>query len=154
MEYACLSSSDSTQGQARYSAWGSTWVSAHDRCSTPIPPTSAKLERQDFVIQTWANVVAEEDRTLWHFREEMLHCRLSEDMLQGRLNCSTAFATPLAIEESVRAIEIVKSPARSCLLFSSLQKICPYAGQDLEFGGHIRETAAKVLLNHPPRSPV
>jgi ABC-type glycerol-3-phosphate transport system substrate-binding protein len=152
----------STKGQgADISHVGSTWVSSLMTMNALRPIPAHLISKiggdQAFVHSTWANVVAEEDRQPYGIplsayvyivaaRKDLLH--------EAELNSSTAFATPQALEESVRRLEALNATEAAWLM-----PIVPHPYNDLvhmaaswiwSSGGHIMDNRGKqVLFNSP-----
>ena len=152
----------STQGQgADISHVGSTWVSSLMTMNAlrPIPAhlISKVGSDQAFVHSTWANVVAEEDRQPYGIplSAYVYIVAYRKDMLkEAALSGSTAFATPHALEESVRRLEALNTTEVAWLM-----PIVPHPFNDLvhmaaswiwSSGGHIMDNRGKqVLINSP-----
>ena len=152
----------STQGQgADISHVGSTWVSSLMTMNAlrPIPAQliSKVGSDQAFVHSTWSNVVAEEDRHAYGlpFSAYVYIVVYRKDLLKkAGLSGSTAFATPYALEESVRRLEALNETEVPWLM-----PIVPHPFNDLvhmaaswiwSSGGHIMDNRGKqVLINSP-----
>ncbi|MCI0553785.1 MAG: extracellular solute-binding protein [Anaerolineae bacterium] len=152
----------STQGQgADISHVGSTWVSSLMTMNSlrPIPAQliSKVGSDQAFVHSTWANVVAEEDRQPYGIplSAYVYVVAYRKDLLKkAGLSGSTAFATPHALEESVRRLEALNDTKVAWLM-----PIVPHPFNDLvhmaaswiwSSGGHIMDNRGKqVLFNSP-----
>lgn len=152
----------STQGQgADISHVGSTWVSSLMTMNAlrPIPAQliSKVGSDQAFVHSTWSNVVAEEDRQAYGlpFSAYLYIVAYRKDLLKkAELSGSTAFATPQALEESVRRLDALKETEVAWLM-----PIVPHPFNDLvhmaaswiwSSGGHIMDNRGKrVLINSP-----
>jgi multiple sugar transport system substrate-binding protein len=152
----------STHGQgADISHVGSTWVSSLMTMNAlrPIPAhlISKIGGNQAFVHSTWSNVVAEEDRQAYGIplSAYVYIVAYRKDLLQkAELNSSTAFATPQALEESVRRLESLNATEVAWLM-----PIVPHPFNDLvhmaaswiwSSGGHMMDNRGKqVLFNSP-----
>ena len=152
----------STQGQgADISHVGSTWVSSLMTMNALRPIPAHLISKiggdQAFVHSTWANVVAEEDRQPYGIplSAYVYIVAYRKDLLQkAELNSSTAFATPHALEESVRRLEALNATEVAWLM-----PIVPHPYNDLvhmaaswiwSSGGHIMDNRGKqVLFNSP-----
>jgi len=160
----------STQGQgADISHVGSTWVSSLMTMNA-LRPIPARLiskigSDQAFVHSTWANVVAEEDRLAYGIplSAYVYIVAYRKDLLENvGLNGSSAFATPGALEESVRRLESLGATESAWLM-----PIVPYPFHDfvsmtsftwLLHGSGVREdiswiiAANKLSSTHQPPS--
>ena len=151
-----------TQGQGvDISHVGSTWVSSLMTMNALRPIPSHLVNKiggdQAFVHSTWSNVVAENDRNVYGiplsayvyivaYRRDILN--------QTELNPVTAFATPAALEETVRSLENLKATENSWLM-----PVVPHPFNDFvhmaaswiwSSGGHIMDNRGKqVLFNSP-----
>lgn len=152
----------STQGQgADISHVGSTWVSSLMTMNALRPMPAHLISKiggdQAFVHSTWANVVAEEDRQPYGIPLSAYAYIVAyrKDLLEkAGLNGSTAFATPQALEESVRRLEALNATEAAWLM-----PIVPHPFNDLvhmaaswiwSSGGHIMDNRGKqVLFNSP-----
>ena len=152
----------STQGQgADISHVGSTWVSSLMIMNALRPIPAHLISKiggdQAFVHSTWANVVAEEDRQPYGIplSAYVYIVAYRKDLLQkAELNSSTAFATPQALEESVRRLESLNATEAAWLM-----PIVPHPFHDLvhmaaswiwSSGGHIMDNRGKqVVFNSP-----
>lgn len=152
----------STQGQgADISHVGSTWVSSLMTMNA-LRPIPARLigkigSDQAFVHSTWSNVVAEEDRLAYGIplSAYVYIVAYRKDLLENAgLNGFTAFATPGALEESVRRLESLNATESAWLM-----PIVPYPFHDFvhmasswiwSSGGHIMDNRGKqVVFNSP-----
>lgn len=152
----------STKGQgADISHVGSTWVSSLMTMNAlrPIPAQliSKVGSDQAFVHSTWSNVIAEEDRQAYGlpFSAYLYIVAYRKDLLKkAGLSGSTAFATPHALEETVRRLEALNDTEVAWLM-----PIVPHPFNDLvhmaaswiwSSGGHIMDNRGKqVLINSP-----
>ncbi len=152
----------STKGQgADISHVGSTWVSSLMTMNALRPIPAHLISKiggdQAFVHSTWANVVAEEDRQPYGIplSAYVYIVAYRKDLLQkAELNGPTAFATPRALEESVRRLEALNATEAAWLM-----PIVPHPYNDLvhmaaswiwSSGGHIMDNRGKqVLFNSP-----
>ena len=151
-----------TNGQgADISHVGSTWVSSLMTMNALRALPSHLINKiggeQAFVHSTWTNVVAEEDRQVYGIplSAYVYVVAYRKDLLQqAKLNPVTAFATPAALEESVRCIEALQATETPWLM-----PIVPHPFNDFvhmaaswiwSSGGHLLDNRGKqVLLNSP-----
>jgi ABC-type glycerol-3-phosphate transport system substrate-binding protein len=151
-----------TNGQgADISHVGSTWVSSLMTMNALRALPSHLINKiggeQAFVHSTWTNVVAEEDRQVYGIplSAYVYVVAYRKDLLQqAKLNPVTAFATPAALEESVRCIEALQATETPWLM-----PIVPHPFNDFvhmaaswiwSSGGHVLDNRGKqVLLNSP-----
>ena len=152
----------STRGQgADISHVGSTWVSSLMTMNALRPIPAHLISKiggdQAFVHSTWANVVAEQDRQPYGIplSAYVYVVAYRKDLLQkAGLSSSTAFATPQALEESVRRLESLNATEVAWLM-----PVVPHPFNDLvhmaaswiwSSGGHIMDNRGKqVLFNSP-----
>lgn len=151
-----------TQGQGvDISHVGSTWVSSLMTMNAlrPIPsPLVNKIGgEQAFVHSTWSNVVVEDDRNVYGIplSAYVYIVAYRKDLLQqAGLNPATAFATPAALEETVRCLEGLHASE-----YAWLMPVVPHPFNDFvhmaaswiwSSGGHIMDNRGKqVLFNSP-----
>jgi len=151
-----------TQGQgADLSHVGSTWVSSlmtmNALRAIPNHIVNKIGGEQAFVHSTWTNVVAENDRQVYGIplSAYVYIVAYRKDILQqARLNPVTAFATPAALEESVRRIEALQATEHAWLM-----PVVPHPFNDFvhmaaswiwSSGGHLLDNRGKeVLFNSP-----
>jgi multiple sugar transport system substrate-binding protein len=151
-----------TQGQgADISHVGSTWVSSLMTMNALRPIPSHVINKiggeQSFVHSTWSNVVAEDDRQVYGIplSAYVYIVAYRKDLLQQTgLNPVTAFATPAALEETVRCLEALHATKNAWLM-----PIVPHPFNDFvhmavswiwSSGGHILDNRGKqVLFNSP-----
>ena len=151
-----------TQGQGvDISHVGSTWVSSLMTMNALRPIPSHLVNKiggdQAFVHSTWSNVVAENDRNVYGIplSAYVYIVAYRRDILkQTELNPVTAFATPAALEETVRCLENLKATENPWLM-----PIVPHPFNDFvhmaaswiwSSGGHIMDNRGKqVLFNSP-----
>ena len=151
-----------TQGHgAEISHVGSTWVSSLMTMNALRPIPAHVISKiggdQIFVHSTWSNVVAEDDRHVYGIplSAYVYIVAYRKDLLQkAELNGSTAFATPRALEESVKRLETLKATEHAWLM-----PIIPHPFNDLvhmaaswiwSSGGHMMDNRGKqVLFNSP-----
>jgi multiple sugar transport system substrate-binding protein len=151
-----------TQGQgADISHVGSTWVSSlmtmNSLRAIPNPIVNKIGGEQSFVHSTWTNVVAEDDRLVYGIplSAYVYIVAYRKDLLQqAGLNPVTAFATPAALEESVRRLEALNATEHAWLM-----PVVPHPFNDFvhmasswiwSSGGHILDNRGKqVLFNSP-----
>lgn len=151
-----------TQGQgADISHVGSTWVSSLMTMNALRPIPSHVINKiggeQSFVHSTWSNVVAEDDRQVYGIplSAYIYIVAYRKDLLeQTGLNPVTAFATPTALEETVRCLEKLHATENTWLM-----PIVPHPFNDFvhiavswiwSSGGHILDNRGKqVLFNSP-----
>jgi len=151
-----------TQGQGSdISHVGSTWVSSLMTMNSLRPIPSHIVNKvggeQAFVHSTWTNVVAEEDRQVYGIplSAYVYIVAYRKDLLQqARLNPVTAFATPAALEESVRCLEDLHATETPWLM-----PIVPHPFNDFvhmaaswiwSSGGHIQDNRGKQVLFDSP----
>jgi multiple sugar transport system substrate-binding protein len=151
-----------TQGQgADISHVGSTWVSSLRTMNAlraiPSPVIHKVGGEQAFVHSTWTNVITEEDRQVYGIplSAYVYVVAYRKDLLkQAGLNPVTAFATPSALEESVKRLEALQASENDWLM-----PIVPHPFNDFvhmaaswiwSSGGHILDNRGKqVLFNSP-----
>lgn len=151
-----------TQGQgADISHVGSTWVSSlmtmNSLRAIPNHIVNKIGGEQSFVHSTWTNVVAEDDRLVYGIplSAYVYIVAYRKDLLQqAGLNPVTAFATPAALEESVRRLEALNATEHAWLM-----PVVPHPFNDFvhmasswiwSSGGHILDNRGKqVLFNSP-----
>ena len=151
-----------TQGQgADISHVGSTWVSSLMTMNSLRPIPYHVINKiggeQAFVHSTWSNVVAEDDRNVYGvpLSAYVYVIAYRKDLLQqAALSPVTAFATPAALEESVRCLEALKATEHAWLM-----PVVPHPFNDFvhmaaswiwSSGGHIMDNRGKqVLMNSP-----
>lgn len=151
-----------TQGHgADISHVGSTWVSSLMTMNAlrPIPTHLVNKigGEQAFVHSTWTSVVAEEDRHAYGIplSAYVYIVAYRKDLLEKTgLNGASAFATPYALEETVRRLEALHEAENTWLM-----PIVPSPFNDLvhmaaswiwSSGGHIMDNRGKqVLFNSP-----
>jgi len=130
-----------TQGQgADISHVGSTWVSSLMTIELRTPRPTHLISKiggeQAFVHSTWTNVTSEEDRNVYGIplSAYVYIVAYRKDLLaKAGLNSGTAFATPHALEESVKKLEASKlsetsGSCRSCPIHSMILSISPHPG--------------------------
>src|SRR5215216_1816743 len=151
-----------TQGQgADISHVGSTWVSSlmtmNSLRAIPNHIVNKIGGAQAFVHSTWTNVVTEEDRQVYGIplSAYVYIVAYRKDLLQqAGLNPVTAFATPFALEESVRRLEALQATEHVWLM-----PVVPHPFNDFvhmaaswiwSSGGHLLDNRGKqVLFNSP-----
>ena len=151
-----------TQGQgADISHVGSTWVSSlmtmNALRSIPSHIINKLGGEQAFVHSTWTNVITENDRLVYGIplSAYVYIVAYRKDLLQqAKLNPVTAFATPAAVEESVRCLEVLHATENAWLM-----PVVPHPFNDFvhiavswiwSSGGHILDNRGKqVLFNSP-----
>ncbi len=151
-----------TQGHgADISHVGSTWVSSLMTMNAlrPIPTQLVNKigGEQAFVHSTWSSVIAEEDRLAYGIplSAYVYIVAYRKDLLEkAGLNGISAFATPHALEETVRRLEELHEVENTWLM-----PIIPSPFNDLvhmaaswvwSSGGHIMDNRGKqVLFNSP-----
>ena len=151
-----------TQGHgADISHVGSTWVSSLMTMNAlrPIPTHLVNKigGEQAFVHSTWSSVIAEEDRHAYGIplSAYVYIVAYRKDLLEkAGLNGASAFATPYALEETVRRLEELHEVENAWLM-----PIVPSPFNDLvhmaaswiwSSGGHIMDNRGKqVLFNSP-----
>ena len=151
-----------TQGQgADISHVGSTWVSSlmtmNALRAIPNNVINKIGGEQAFVHSTWTNVVMEEDRQVYGIplSAYVYIVAYRKDILkQANLNPVTAFATPAALEESVKCLEKLQAAEHSWLM-----PVVPHPFNDFvhmaaswiwSSGGHVLDNRGKqVLFNSP-----
>jgi ABC-type glycerol-3-phosphate transport system substrate-binding protein len=152
----------STQGQgADISHVGSTWVSSlvsmNALRSLPAPVITKIGGEESFVHSIWESVRMEEDRNIWAIPLSAYTYAVAyrRDLLaQAGLDGSTAFATPLAFEESIRKLEEL-----NCAEHAWLMPYVPSPFNDFvhtaaswiwSSGGHLLENRGKQVLFDSP----
>lgn len=151
-----------TQGQgADISHVGSTWVSSLMTMNALRAIPSHVINKiggeHSFVHSTWSNVVAEDDHQVYGIplSSYVYIVAYRKDLLQKTgLNPVTAFATPAAMEETVRCLEALHGTENAWLM-----PIVPHPFNDFvhiavswiwSSGGHILDNRGKqVLFNSP-----
>ena len=151
-----------TQGHgADISHVGSTWVSSLMVMNALRPIPNHLVDRiggeRAFVHSTWTSVVSEEDRHVYGIplSTYVYVIAYRKDLLeQTGLNARSAFATPAAVEETVRQLEALKAVDNAFLI-----PVVPFPFNDLVHmsaswiwasGGHILDNRGKqVLFNSP-----
>jgi len=151
-----------TQGQgADISHVGSTWVSSLMTMNSVRPVPTHLISKiggeQAFVHSTWTNVTSEEDRNVYGIplSAYVYIVAYRKDLLaKAGLNGGTAFATPHALEESVKKLEALKAVENVWLM-----PVVPHPFNDLvhiaaswiwSSGGHIMDNRGKqVVFNSP-----
>jgi multiple sugar transport system substrate-binding protein len=151
-----------TQGQGvDISHVGSTWVSSLMTMNAlrPIPLHLVNKIGGDqaFVHSTWSSVIAENDRNIYGIplSAYVYIVAYRKDLLdQAGLNPVTAFATPDALEKSVRRLEELHATENAWLM-----PVIPHPFNDFvhmaaswiwSSGGHIMDNRGKeVLFNSP-----
>jgi multiple sugar transport system substrate-binding protein len=151
-----------TQGQGvDISHVGSTWVSSLMTMNAlrPIPQHLINIigGEQAFVHSTWSSVVAEDDRNAYGIplSAYVYIVAYRKDLLEKTgLNPVTAFATPSALEETVRCLDKLGEVENPWLM-----PIIPHPFNDFvhmaaswiwSSGGHIMDNRGKqVLFNSP-----
>lgn len=151
-----------TQGQgADISHVGSTWVSSLITMNSLRPIPSHIINKigseQAFVHSTWTSVIGEEDRQVYGIPVSayVYIVAYRKDLLQrAGLSPVTAFATPAALEESVRCLDQFHAAEHTWLM-----PVVPHPFNDLvhmaaswiwSSGGHIQDNRGKqVLFNSP-----
>jgi ABC-type glycerol-3-phosphate transport system substrate-binding protein len=152
----------STQGQgADISHVGSTWVSSlvsmNALRSLPAPVITKIGGEESFVHSIWESVRMEEDRNIWAIPLSAYTYAVAyrRDLLaQAGLDGSTAFATPLAFEESIRKLEEL-----NCAEHAWLMPYVPSPFNDFvhtaaswiwSSGGHLLDNRGKQVLFDSP----
>jgi multiple sugar transport system substrate-binding protein len=151
-----------TQGHgADISHVGSTWVSSLMTMNAVRPIPNHLISKiggeQAFVHSTWTNVTSEEDRNVYGIplSAYVYIVAYRKDLLEkAGLNDRTAFATPQALEESVKKLEALKAVENAWLM-----PVVPHPFNDLvhmaaswiwSSGGHIMDNRGKqVVFNSP-----
>jgi len=151
-----------TQGQgADISHVGSTWVSSLMTMNAVRPLPTQLISKiggeQAFVHSTWTNVISEEDRNVYGIplSAYVYIVAYRKDLLaKAGLNGNTAFATPHALEESVKKLAALKAVENAWLM-----PVVPHPFNDLvhmaaswiwSSGGHIMDNRGKqVIFNSP-----
>jgi ABC-type glycerol-3-phosphate transport system substrate-binding protein len=151
-----------TQGHgADISHVGSTWVSSLRTMNAVRPIPSHLISKigseQAFVHSAWANVTSEEDRNAYGIplSAYVYIVAYRKDLLaKAGLSGGTAFATPHALEESVKKLEALKAVETAWLM-----PVVPHPFNDLvhmaaswiwSSGGHIMDNRGKqVVFNSP-----
>jgi len=152
----------STHGQgAEISQIGSTWVSSLVSMNSLRPIPSHIITKiggeESFVHSTWASTMTEEDRQVWSIPWNAYTCAIAyrRDLLaQAGVDGTTAFATPFALEETVRKIE-----ALDCVENAWLMPYIPFPFQDIVHtapswiwgsGGELMDNRGKKVLFDSP----
>lgn len=151
-----------TQGHgADISHVGSTWVSSLRTMNALRPIPSHLVNKiggeQAFVHSTWTSVVAEEDRYAYGIplSAYVYIVAYRKDLLEKTgLNANSAFATPHALEETVKCLDDLHEVENTWLM-----PIVPHPFNDLvhmaaswvwSSGGHMMDNRGKqVLFNSP-----
>jgi len=151
-----------TQGQGvDISHVGSTWVSSLMTMNALRPIPSHLVNKiggdEAFVHSIWSNVIVEDDRKVYGIplSAYVYIVAFRKDILQKtRLNPVTAFATPAALEETVRCLEGLNASEHAWLM-----PVVPHPFNDFvhmaaswiwSSGGHIMDNRGKqVLFNSP-----
>ena len=152
----------STQGQgADISHVGSTWVSSLVSMNAlrPIPShILTKIGSEDsFIHSTWESAKMEEDRNAWALPLSAYTYAIAyrRDLLaQAGLDGAVAFATPFALEETIRKLEEL-----NCAEHPWLMPYVPYPFNDFvhtaaswvwSSGGHLLDNRGKQVLFDSP----
>ncbi|MGZ9235506.1 MAG: extracellular solute-binding protein [Anaerolineales bacterium] len=152
----------STHGQgADISHIGSTWVSSLVSMNAlrPIPPhIITRIEGEEsFVHSAWESVTMENDRHPWSIPLSTYTYAIAyrRDLLaQAGLDGATAFATPFALQETIRKLEEL-----NCVENVWLMPYVPYPFNDLvhtaaswiwSSGGHLIDNRGKQVLFDSP----
>ena len=151
-----------TQGQgADISHVGSTWVSSLMTMNavTPIHRNLiAKVgSEQVFVHSAWSNVTAEEDRRTYGIplSTYVYVVAYRKDLLERvGLQGNTAFATPLAFEQSIQKLEALKAVENAWLMPILSNPFSDFVHMTASWiwssGGHIMDNRGKqVVFNSP-----
>lgn len=151
-----------TQGQGvDVSHVGSTWVSSLMSMNALRPMPSHLVNKvggeQAFVHSTWSSVISEDDRNAYGIplSAYVYIVAYRKDLLaQAGLNPATAFATPAALEDSIRCLEKLSAVETAWLM-----PVVPHPFNDFvhmaaswvwSSGGHIMDNRGKqVLFNSP-----
>ena len=151
-----------TQGHgADISHVGSTWVSSLMTMNAVRPIPNQLISKigseQAFVHSTWTNVTSEDDRNVYGIplSAYVYIVAYRKDLLeQAGLNGRTAFATPQALEESVKKLQALNAVENAWLM-----PVVPHPFNDLvhmaaswiwSSGGHIMDNRGKqVVFNSP-----
>ena len=140
---------------------GSTWVSSLMTMNALRPIPSHLVNKiggeQAFVHSTWTSVLAEEDRHAYGIplSAYVYIIAYRKDLLEkAGLNGNSAFATPHALEETVKCLEALHETEHTWLM-----PIVPHPFNDLvhmaaswvwSSGGHMMDNRGKqVLFNSP-----
>jgi multiple sugar transport system substrate-binding protein len=151
-----------TQGQGvDISHVGSTWVSSLMTMNALRPIPTHLINKiggeQTFVHSTWTNVVAEDDRNVYGvpLSAYVYIVAYRKDLLQkAKLNPVTAFATPAALEETVRCLENLEAAENAWLM-----PVVPHPFNDFvhmaaswiwSSGGHLMDNRGKQVLFNTP----
>lgn len=151
-----------TQGHgADISHVGSTWVSSLMTMNAVRPLPNQLISKigseQAFVHSTWTNVTSEDDRNVYGIplSAYVYIVAYRKDLLeQAGLNGRTAFATPQALEDSVKKLQALNAVDNAWLM-----PVVPHPFNDLvhmaaswiwSSGGHIMDNRGKqVVFNSP-----
>jgi ABC-type glycerol-3-phosphate transport system substrate-binding protein len=152
----------STQGQgADISHVGSTWVSSLVSMNALRPIPSHILTKigseESFIHSTWESAKMEEDRSAWALPLSAYTYAVAyrRDLLaQAGLDGAVAFATPFALEETIRKLEEL-----NCAEHAWLMPYVPYPFNDFvhtaaswvwSSGGHLLDNRGKQVLFDSP----
>jgi len=147
-----------TQGHgADISHVGSTWVSSLMTMNAVRPIPNQLISKigseQAFVHSTWTNVTSEDDRNVYGIplSAYVYIVAYRKDLLeQAGLNGRTAFATPQALEESVKKLQALNAVENAWLM-----PVVPHPFNDLvhmaaswiwSSGGHIMDNRGKQVV--------
>jgi len=152
----------STQGQgADISHVGSTWVSSLVSMNALRPISSHILTKigseESFIHSTWESAKMEGDRNAWALPLSAYTSAIAyrRDLLaQAGLDGAVAFATPFALEETIRKLEEL-----NCAEHAWLMPYVPYPFNDFvhtaaswiwSSGGHLLDNRGKQVLFDSP----
>jgi multiple sugar transport system substrate-binding protein len=140
---------------------GSTWVSSLMTMNAVRPIPTHLITKiggeQAFVHSTWTSVTSEEDRNIYGIplSSYVYIVAYRKDLLtKAGLNSNTAFATPHALEESVRKLQALKAVENTWLM-----PVVPHPFNDLvhmaaswiwSSGGHIMDNRGKQIMFNSP----
>jgi len=152
----------STHGQgADISHVGSTWVSSlvsmNSLRAIPSHVITKIGSEESFVHSTWESVKMEEDRNAWAIPLSAYTYAVAyrrDFLAQAGLHGGTAFATPSALEETIRKLEELK-----CAEHAWLMPYVPFPFNDFvhtaaswvwSSGGHLLDNRGKQVLFDSP----
>src|SRR5215212_589121 len=152
----------STHGQgADISHLGSTWVSSlvsmNALRSIPAHIITKIGSQESFVHSAWASILMEDDRNAWGIPLSTYTYAIAyrRDLLeQAGLDGARAFATPFALEETIRKLEEL-----NCAEHAWLMPYVPYPFNDFvhtaaswiwSSGGHLLDNRGKQVLFDSP----
>jgi ABC-type glycerol-3-phosphate transport system substrate-binding protein len=152
----------STHGQgADISHIGSTWVSSlvsmNSLRSIPAHIITKIGDQESFVHSTWQSIIMENDRNAWGIPLSAYTYAIAyrRDWLeQAGLDSTRAFATPLALEETVTKLEVL-----NCAEHAWLMPYVPFPYNDFvhtavswiwSSGGHLIDNRGKQVLFDSP----